>query len=136
MVHRVSPRVDQSVEDTPHVRPVPSLPEDTLDEVAARYAYRRPEEVTAYLREYPHLVPLLLEAADRVPRYFGPDAPLVLEVVADPEADKLLPELFALIRTTLPTREALDQLDRFDADWWTMASPDGPGVVVVDIERG
>ena len=107
---------------------------DGLDLLRGRYAVRRPDEVAAYLRDHPNLVPLLVEAADVIPRYFGPDAPLVLELVTDPEDDAPVPELFALVRTTLDRIDALDRLDRLDADWWTDASPDGPGVLVVSTE--
>ena len=105
-----------------------------LDQLGDRYAVRRPEEVTAFLRAYPHLGPLRIEAAEVVPRYFEPDAPLVLEVVTDPEADGLPPELFALVQTTLNPDEALARLDRLDDDWWLDVSPDGPGTLVVSLE--
>ena len=105
-----------------------------LGEVGTRYALRRPEEVTAFLRAYPHLVPLLIEAAEVVPRYFEPDAPLVLEVVTDPEEDGLPPELFALVQTALDPDEALARIDRLDDDWWLDVSPDGPGTLVVSLE--
>lgn len=126
--------------------PVPVLPEPeraglqllespTLDDLRARYAFRRPEEVESFLNAYPHRIPVLIEAAEVIPRYFGPDAPLVLEVVTDPEDYEPVPELFALVGTDLDTKEALDTLDRLDEEWWTRRSPSGPGVVVVDFER-
>ena len=105
-----------------------------LGEVGTRYAARRPEEVTAYLRTYPHLVPVLIEAAEVVPRYFEPDAPLVLEVATDPEADDPVPQLFALIETRLDPEVAADRLDRLDEDWWLDHSPAGPGVLDLDVE--
>ena len=115
-------------------RPPTAPADDALDQLSARYAFRRPEEVADYLRRYPHLVPVLVEAAEVIPRYFGADAPLVLEVVTDPEEDAPRPELFALVRTTLGPDEARERMDRLDDDWWTDASPDGPGVLVVDLE--
>lgn len=104
------------------------------DQIAARYALRRPTEIAAFLRARPHLVPLLIEAAEVVPRYFGPDAPLVLELVTDPEEDDPLPELFALIQMRFDPEGAVDRLDRLDEDWWLDHSPSGPGVLVLDIE--
>ena len=108
--------------------------EQVLEQVAARDTVRRPEEVAAYLRTFPQLVPLLIEAAEVVPRYFEPDAPLVLEVVTDPEADDPVPQLFALIETRLDPEVAADRLDRLDEDWWLDRSPPGPGVLVLDVE--
>jgi hypothetical protein len=124
----------EAVERDAQPRP-PDQPDDALDRLTARYAFRRPEEVVAYLRRYPHLVPVLFEAAEVIPRYFGADAPLALEVFVDPEDELECRELFAIVQTALGSAEALDRLDRLDEDWWTMASPDGPGTLVVDIEH-
>lgn len=89
----------------------------------------------AFLSAYPHRIPVLIEAAKVIPRYFGADAPLVLEVVLDPEDGDPVPELVALVGIDLATTEALNRLDLLDEEWWTERSPAGPGVVVVDIER-
>lgn len=105
-----------------------------LDQLAARYAYRRPPEVAQYLRRHPHLVPLLSEAAAIIPRYFGVGVPLVLEVFTDPEDDDPRPELFAVVQTSLDPKAALDRLDRLGADWWFAKSPTAPGVLVIDVE--
>lgn len=112
------------------------LTPEALAAVEAHYAFRQPDEVTAYLRQYPYLVPTLLEAAERVPGYFGEGAPLFLKIFTDLGEDDPGPELFATVQIAFPPKEALARLDRFDADWWTMASPDGPAVLVVDIAYG
>jgi hypothetical protein len=116
--------------------PTPDLGDDALDRLAARYAFRRPEEVVAYLGQYPQLVPILFEAAEVIPRYFGADAPLVLEVFTDPEGEADDRELFAIVRTALGSEESLERLYRLQDDWWLAASPDGPGVLVIGIEPG
>ena len=81
------------------------------------YIFRKPEEVSRFLQVYPFLVPLLLEAHDRIGAYFGPRQEVVLEVVTDPEAvaDR---QLVAFIQTELHPVEALDRLDQLDEDWW------------------
>jgi hypothetical protein len=106
----------------------------TLDDVATRYAIRRPEEVTDYLRRYPHLIPLVLEAADLFPRYFGRDAPLVLEVYSYPDGEPGDQDLFAIVQTPLATDEATDRFFRLLDEWVLAARPPGPGVLVLDIE--
>jgi len=58
------------------------------------YTYRRPMEVKGFIKAYPFLVPLLVEAHDKIGEYFGPQSEVVLEVVTDPEADDER-ELFA-----------------------------------------
>ena len=110
------------------------MADQALDQLSARYAFRRPEEVADYLRRYPHLAPLLLEAAEVIPRYFGADAPLVLEVFTDPEGEADDRELFAIVQTTLGVDEANERFDRLLEDWWLDRSPDGPGVLVIDME--
>jgi hypothetical protein len=108
--------------------------DDALDRLAARYAFRRPEEVLAYLCQYPNLIPILLEAAVVIPRYFGPDAPLILEVVIDPESEIEARELLAIARVSLTPDEALARMDRLDEEWWLDRSPGGTGVLVLDFE--
>lgn len=54
-----------------------------------RYEARDPDEVARYLRAWPQVVPVLLDAARVVPHYFGPIAAgpcptAVLDVVVDP----------------------------------------------------
>ena len=112
----------------------PDLSDDALDRLAARYAFRQPEAVVDYLRQYPHLVPILFEAAEVIPRYFGANAPLALDVFVDPEDETESRELFALVRVALDPEEVLDRLDRFDEEWWLDRSPDGPGTLVVSTE--
>jgi len=53
-----------------------------------------------------------------VPQFFGFDAHLALESVIDPEEDAAEPELYAVIATSMPPVQALEQLNAFDADWW------------------
>ena len=127
------PALVEAVADTQR-RPTPSPADDALDRLSARYAFRRPAEVAEYLHRHPHLVPILFEAAEVIPRYFGADAPLVLEVFTDPEGEAGDRELFAIVRTALGSEESLERLYRLQDDWWLAASPDGPGVLVIGIE--
>lgn len=115
---------------------VAAAPPPTVKDLRPRYTFRRPAEVEAFLNAFPHRIPVLIEATEVIPRYFGPDAPLVLEVFTDPEDDDPVPELFALVQIDLDPTEALDRLDRLDDEWWTDRSPDGPGALIVDIEYG
>jgi len=105
-----------------------------LDRLAARYTFRRPDEVEDYLRRYPHLISLVLEAADLFPRYYGRDAPLVLEVFSYPDGAPGDQELFAIVQTPLATDEATDRFLRLVDEWALAARPPGPGVLVLDVE--
>lgn len=110
------------------------LSPEALAAVQAHYTFRQPDAVTAYLRRYPYLGPTLLEATKRIPRYFGDDPRLALEILKDPEEYDPIPELFAMVRIAFGPKEAMERLDRFDADCWTMAAPNGPAVLVVSVE--
>jgi hypothetical protein len=97
-----------------------------------RYILRRRNEVISFIETYPFLVPLLLEAYDKIAQHFGP-SPVFLEVVTDPEAigDR---QLVAFIRTDLDPIEALASLNRFDKSWWLEASQSSRGKLCIYLE--
>jgi hypothetical protein len=98
-----------------------------------RYAFRERGEVLGFLKVYPFLVPLILEAYGKIAEYFGPYPNVVLEVVNDPEALDYQ-ELFIFIRTNLPPREAFALLKRFDQEWWLDASDRAECLLNIDVE--
>jgi len=96
------------------------------------YTFRKPPEVSDFLSDNVYLVPLLVEAYGKIREYF-PSAKLILEVVADPEADKEK-ELVIFIRTNLPPDEALDRLELLDRNWWLDASLDSDEKLCIHVE--
>lgn len=108
-------------------------PVQGLVALTARYGLRRPEKVVAFLRRYPHRMPVLLQAAAVIPRSFGADVELVLQVDADPEGEAQHDALFAIVRTKLGFDDANDRFDHL-LEWWLDTVPDGPGVLVIDLE--
>lgn len=96
------------------------------------YTFRKPSEVSDFLSDNVYLVPLLVEAYGKIREYF-PSAKLILEVVADPEADKEK-ELVIFIRTNLPPDEALDRLELLDRNWWLDASLDSDEKLCIHVE--
>lgn len=107
---------------------------DAIARLSDRYAFRRPDEVISYLQRYPHLVPVPNEVADRVPEYFDDEVTLALEMYFDTEYDDREGALFASIQVAPYDDAAFDRLERFGDDWWYLASPPGPGTVVIDVE--
>jgi hypothetical protein len=91
------------------------------------------ELVDGFLRENPSLSSLLFGAYGTVRKYFGPDAQMALEIVADPEAlgDQ---QLFVLIRTELPRKEARARLAKLDRDWWLRALPAAEGKMEIALD--
>jgi len=101
--------------------------------VEQRYTFRRRTEVIGFIKAYPFLIPLLLEAYSKIAKYFGSFPDVVLEVVSDPEAANHR-ELFILVRTNLTPSEALIRLERFDQEWWLDASEKAKCMLNVDVE--
>lgn len=85
-----------------------------LDE---RYAIDDTRRVHAFLSAHPELVEVLLDAALVLDEYFGAEADVALEVVADPEAEGG-EELVVQVGTSAPVDEAMDRLSRMDREWF------------------
>jgi hypothetical protein len=101
---------------------------------ALRQAFAFRGDVETMAEGSPHLVPLLIEARQQVGRVFGPDAPLVLEVVENPDASEALPELFMYIQTRLPVQAARARLAQLDDEWWLDALPRAAGRLNIGLE--
>jgi hypothetical protein len=96
---------------------------DVEDELAVR----------GYLGECPFLIPLLIEAHQRIPRYFPDQARVRLQLLPDrDDGDRV--DLFALIQTGLPEDQSLQMLDRFDEGWWLEAAAQGRGRLTIDVD--
>lgn len=80
------------------------------------YNFREKTEIVEFLEIYQFLIPVLLEAPDKISNYF-PDAELFLECVSDPEVvGEAMLEL--AICMNLEPDEAVDKLNQFQDDWW------------------
>jgi len=92
--------------------------------LARVYRFQHPSEVATFLQKHPNLVPLLEEARPIIARLFGPETPVSVDVVYDPEGDEDDCRLFAFIEIARPVAEAMPLLDRFRDVWWIAASWD------------
>lgn len=101
--------------------------------VEPRYDFRRPPEVSSFLQAHPFLLPLLVEAHEKVTEYFEPSTKPILEAITDPEAEDSQ-ELFVLIPTHDTPEEALSRLDRLDQEWWLDVLPQARGKMTIDVE--
>lgn len=113
--------------------PATTAPQTDLDKLAEHYAFRRSDEVAAFVAAHPEVVGPLLDAVAAVPRYFGPNAPLVLEREYYPETleDALL---FAFIQVPPPIDTASAALERFDREWMDDAVQRANLKLMFDIE--
>ena len=97
------------------------------------YTFRRSEEVSAFLRSNLFLAPLLMEAHDKITHYFGSSQEVVLEVVTDPEAIRLV-KMFGYILTNLEPQEAGKRLQQFDREWFLSQISRAKGLLNFDVE--
>jgi hypothetical protein len=88
-----------------------------LHQLEEMYSLRHAAAVRRFLRAYPQLSEILLEARVYLQKYFGPDPQVTLKVVSDPEVEGV-EELFAYILTSLPVDDALARLDKLDEEWF------------------
>lgn len=95
---------------------------DLLELLEKHYAFRRPDEVAAFVAAHPEVIPPLLDAVAVVPRFFGTDSGLVLEPEYYPETPEDR-QLYALVQTDLDVDAALAAYDRFCEEWWLAALP-------------
>ncbi|MBN3951160.1 MAG: hypothetical protein HWQ38_33705 [Nostoc sp. NMS7] len=80
------------------------------------YTFRERTEVLEFLDKHPFLIPVLLEAPEKIRHYF-PDSQLFLEVVPDPEIiDYVLLVLSILMK--LDPDDAIARQKQMDLDWW------------------
>lgn len=93
-----------------------------IERLEQRTSVRDRDEVVPFLTQNPAVVALLLEALDRIPSFFAPDTPLVLDMVHDHEDENDPGDLLAIIRTTLEPNHAMPLFDRFADEWWREAS--------------
>lgn len=88
-----------------------------IGEIEARYSLRDAPTVRQYLRDYPEVIEVLIEARPHLEEHFGTEVRVSLEVINDPEAAEIK-ELFAYIATDLSADEAVMRLDAFDEGWF------------------
>ena len=102
--------------------------------LADLFLVRGGRSVEGVTTELPQLVPLLHEAHGQVQRVFGAEAPLVLEVVANPEASDATPDLFLYVQTQLSVAAARERLAQLDDEWWLDALPRAEGRLAIALE--
>ena len=97
-----------------------NIPEADIEKIQHLYTFqdREPGEVLQFIENYPFLIPLLLEAPEKI-REFFPDAFLKLKVDIDPESySKESNELVLLIKSDIDPEESVDILEQLDDRWW------------------
>ena len=97
-----------------------SIPKADMEALEQLYTFRGRTEVLQFLEQYPFLVPVLLEAPEKIHHYF-PDSQLFLEVVPDAEIIDWV-QMVLSICMNLDPDEAVDRQNQLDKDWWVGVS--------------
>jgi len=92
-----------------------SIPQADIALLEQFYTLRGRTEVLQFLDQHPFLIPVLLEAPDKIHHYF-PDSQLFLEVDRDPEAVDYV-KLVISILMKLDPDDAVDRLNQLDWNW-------------------
>ena len=88
----------------------------TFSSIESLYSLKGKTAVTRILDEHSFLIPLLLEAHEKIYAYF-PNPEVSLEVITDPEAEGDY-QLLASVSTNLSAEDAYRRLKEFDRAWW------------------
>ncbi len=99
-----------------------------------RVSFRDEPEVSRYPRQHPEVVAVLTEALDKLPSFYAPGTPMVLDAAVDPEEEDGATTLIALFQTPLDPKQAMPLLDRFNHSWWLEASRRLDGGFTFDLE--
>lgn len=91
------------------------VPEADIKALEHSYTLRGRDEVLQFVDKYPFLVPVLLEAPEKIGDYF-PDSQLFLEVVPDAEVTDWV-HLVLSILMKLDPDDAVDRLNQLDWNW-------------------
>ncbi|MEB3179946.1 MAG: hypothetical protein VKL59_13045 [Nostocaceae cyanobacterium] len=86
---------------------------ETLEQL---YRLRSRSEVLEFINKYPFLLPVLLEAPEKIRQYF-PDSQLFLEVDTDAEIPDWVHLVLSILMNLEPD-EAVDRLHELDKDWF------------------
>ncbi len=91
--------------------------EEEFSSFARFYEIARVEDVKGFISRNSFLTSLLKEIPNKIHQYFGNNQRLALEVRYEPDFPSSS-ELWILVLTELPAKEARSIMNKFDKDWW------------------
>lgn len=92
-----------------------------LSEISRHYTIDNFVDILRFLRKHQNLVAVLLEAYHQLRKYF-PLEKLRLQLYIDPESSQWEYLIISICASPDLVDEALDQLDKFENNWWSDAS--------------
>ena len=114
------------------------MPNDTIDfntrkTLQEKYVFRNdPREIWSFLKQYPSLAPVLVEAHRNLMKYFPNNPQVFLSIDIDPEDRST--ELIASVASDLDVDESVDTLNAFDRGWWLDRLSQSQGKLCITLE--
>jgi hypothetical protein len=93
-----------------------SISQANIQAIEQLYTFRERSEVVEFLDKHPFLLPVLLEAPEKICHYF-PDSQLFLGVFIDPESIDWV-QLVISVLIKLDPYDAVRKLNHMDMEWW------------------
>ncbi len=90
---------------------------EEINTLPSKYEISNFEEIKNFLSKNRFLISLLEEIPSKIHQYFGSSQKLALQVIHEPDFPEDS-ELWILVLTELPAKEARSIMNRFDKDWW------------------
>jgi len=113
-------------------------PNDTLDPnvlntLQEQYVFRDdPRDIWSFLKQYPLLPSVLVEAHHNLMKYFPNNPQVFLSVETDPEDGSQ--HLIASVDSGLDVDESMDTLEAFDRGWWSTRFSQTYGRLCITLE--
>lgn len=92
------------------------ISESDIEALKKLYIFRDQTEVIEFIKKYPFLLPVVLEAPAEIRSYF-PDQKLLLQVINDPEIPNYIHLLLSILLTDLDPDEAMEREDELRKNW-------------------
>jgi hypothetical protein len=90
---------------------------EEINALPSKYEISNFEEVKNFLSKNRFLISLIEEIPSKIYQYFGNGQKLALQILYEPDFPESS-ELWILVLTELPAKEARSVMNRFDKDWW------------------
>lgn len=88
-----------------------------MEHLQEMYNIAHTDSVFSFLEDYPHLEPILSDAYEHLVKHFG-NSITAIELTFEVDENTDEEYLLVLVKSTIPPKDALKLMDRFDDDWW------------------
>ena len=115
-----------------HPESTPALVQEFLED--GLYTVDEKEPIRDFLLEHPDSIPLLREAREIIPIFFG-SVDVGLKVIENPKDEGIdNKDLYGVIHTPSVLPTVREQLGKFETEWWLKAKENSKGKIHFDVK--